>query len=227
MLNISNGDGGFEKNVLNDPEILIQWFPILKENIKKKLHISDDIIEDFIFYENICAVVKYQKNKKIRYFVVEQDLLLYNSLTNEVIAFGEIKRNYYDIPHADKQLIRNRNMLIENFESLEKNYPDIFIGANIIDKYFADTDSVETPIFTEKDFNLIKEHNINFIISCNPLPNTIATCSKISTQIIHWLYSSEITPEQYIENKIEKLIDDLNLRDLETIEKQISIFIVK
>ena len=50
-------------------------------------------------------MVKYERgsksknNIKTRYIPVETDLVLYNTLTKEIVAVGEVKSNPYDVPH--------------------------------------------------------------------------------------------------------------------------------
>ena len=48
---------------------------------------------------------------KVTYTSAENDLVLYDTQRKKVVAVGKVKANYYDIPHADYQLRRNRLML--------------------------------------------------------------------------------------------------------------------
>ena len=231
-LNLADdGDGGFELSVVEDEFIFNQWYPQIKDKIRKSYENEVDNINDFIdnlgIKTNLSYFVKHQKKKKYWFSgSAEQDLIIYHKPTNKVVACGEVKKNYYDIVHADHQLERDK-VIISGVCSNEK-YKEYTVDT-IIDRFVADPKNKDTPDFKTADFDTyLNKNTLDFIITMpKEMQQTVPFCSKIATQVTHKLFSSSFTPIEFINKKIELYKEGLNLTSLPAVLETKSIFIVK
>lgn len=231
-LNLADdGDGGFELSVVEDEFIFNQWFPEIKDKIRKSYEGDVDNINDFIdnlgIKTNLCYFAKHQKKKKYWFTgAAEQDLIIYHKPTNQVVACGEVKKNYYDIVHADHQLERDK--VIISGKCNNEKYEE-YLADTIVDRFVADPKNKDTPDFKATDFETyLNKHTIDFIITLpKEMQQTVPFCSKIATQVTHMLFSSSFTPTDFILQKIEHYQLELNLTSLPAVLETKSVFIVK
>lgn len=231
-LNLADdGDGGFELSVVEDEFIFNQWYPQIKDKIRKSYEGNVDNINDFIdnlgIKTNLSYFAKHQNKKKYWFSgAAEQDLIIYNKSTNQVVACGEVKKNYYDIVHADHQLERNK-VIISGKCSADK-YEEYTVDT-IVDRFVADPKKKDNPDFKTSDFETyINNHTIDFIITLpKEMQQTVPFCSKIATQVTHVLFSPSFTPADFIVKKIEQHEQELNLTSLPAILESKSVFTIK
>jgi hypothetical protein len=251
-LHAKTGDGGFELDVLNDPQVRSQWIPLFHKYLEQRCVVPSDgdlifnpseYFSSLKFYPGLYYVVKHKKGKKIWYSVAEQDIVVCDELG--VVAIGEVKKNYYDIGHADIQIIRDHVMLFGEespFKDLlrekhTKMYEEYYTGDNtIIERYLAQKDSIEKPFIKQDKCFRIKDDPCTFIITTeitemNGMPTAnykqkLRVSGKISNQITNWIFSADCVPDDYINHKINQLNSHLNFRNIDEISIQHAIFYI-
>jgi hypothetical protein len=230
-------DGGYEHDILNNPELKAKWYPHLMTFLETK-GVNCAALDVLVGH---YYVVKYERgsksknNIKTRYIPVETDLVLYNTLTKEIVAVGEVKSNPYDVPHADHQLSRNSVMMTgkaavpmttgnhyTEFLETDASEPCDKDNERITARYLAHKLRIDTPVLTASDWS----DPIRFIIAppVVHLPGCLHLPSKVATQITHWLYSSVQTPETYIQEKVDTLQDNLGVCEESEVVKRNVVF---
>lgn len=229
-------DGGYEHDILNNPELKGQWYPQLVSLLEGKGVKCDQL--DFLVGH--YYVVKYERgsksknNLKTRLVPAETDLVLYNTCTREIVAIGEVKSNAYDVPHADYQLSRGTVMMtgqvglktltthFTEYLETRTSEPVVLDQERITARYLAHKQRIETPVISGSSWS----DPVRFIIASPEvdLPGRLHLSSKVATQITHWLYSSEQTPETYIQEKVDTLQDYLGFCEADEVVKRNVVF---
>ena len=187
-----------------------------------------------IFYPGLYYVMRYERGKKVYYKSAETDLIIYDAQKRQVVARGEVKANYNDVPHADYQHRRNWLMLTGELE----DGTDTEAFAEYLDldptttttptptRYLAEKGEYEKPLFYREDF--CDQESLRHFIITKPQASggQLEVSSKVATQIAHWLFSSAKTPPDYIDSKIAALLEGLHFRDWETIRAGREVFVV-
>ena len=220
----NSSDGGFEKDILDKPELKVQWYPKLT-NLLQGRGVNCDRLD---FKVGHYYVVKHTKGSKTWYTPAEQDLILYDTVSNRIVAVGEVKANPVDIGHADYQLRRDTVMLLGDKATpayvADPRVSEYLEPSTISDRYIAEKGKFTTKVFTPSDWH----DPIRFIIT-QPMTNQagrLQVSSKVATQISHWLYSSATTPEDYIQKKVDDLQDKLNFQEDSVVKVQNMVFTV-
>ena len=224
-----DGDGGFEVNILQQPHLKEQWWPQLKTLLGQHPQMAqmtetdaEQYINSLKFYTGLSFVVKYRGGNTVP---AETDLILADPETNQIFAHGEVKHNPNDVCSADKQLRRDRLMLhgqVTTDHLTSETYPD-FTSDGVTERYLSKVVRTNRPDFLPSHYD---NHVITFIITgvLNDDSGVIAIPSKIATQTTHWLFSSSVTPEDYIQEKIDELETALHLRDLTEVGETVKVF---
>lgn len=243
-LHAKNGDDGFEVDVLNDPQVRSQWIPLFHKYLEQRYGVarngnqelifdSPEYLSSLKFYPGLYYVVKHKKGKKIWYSVAEQDIVVCDE--HGVVAIGEVKKNYYDIGHADIQIIRDHIMLFGEEspftdlmrEKHTKMYEEYCTGDNtIIERYLAEKDSIEKPFIKQDKCHRIRNNPCTFIITTaeDSYNKKLRVSGKICNQITNWIFSTNCVPNNYINAKINNLHSELNFRNIHEISNQHAIF---
>ena len=240
-----SGDGGFEISLI-DEEVQKQWYPFRLEKIKDYLSKSeksqigiDEIISRLQVMQNVEYVIEYKKGKKEWKVPFEQDIIIYDPVTNIVYDCGEAKSNYNDIGHADKQLIRNCtiigrnsiNKIVETHDSpfkLNKElYSEYLDDISIQNTYIArDKYSINNILFTSTNCTPLLEEYAGFIVTKEVQQNRLQVPSDVEVQISNWIYYTKLSDISYVQKHIDNLIDELNYRNIKTVIEQRDVFII-
>ncbi len=106
-----------------------------------------------------------------------------------------------------------------------------YLTTDVIERYIAEGKyTVYTPFFTLQNASALKNNKAGFIITSTDKTTNrkgLQISSKIATQITNWIYSSKTTPDAYIQEKINLLIDSLHYRDEQSILQDRLVFKVK
>ena len=244
-----NGDGGFERDILQDPKLKAQWYPklvgLLEARGLETRHLG--------WLTGHYYVVKHQSHQshqsKTWYRPAETDLVLYDTVTKRILAVGEVKSNPYDLGHADYQLRRNQVMMtgiaprdrigpsppdprFDEYLACHQQPPDADEAdpsQTIVARYLvADQTKLKkphTPVLASSDW----VDPIRFIITQPEVhyPGRLHVSSKVATQVAHWLFSSSQTPEAYLQAKVDGLQEELGLREREVVYAENQVFVVQ
>ena len=229
----SSSDGGFEQDVLNNPEVKAQWFPQLLQQLADRGLPADP--EDLGFRTNIEYVVKHRVDHKqgksgqsrYRHVPAEQDLVIYQLSTNRIVALIEIKSFPPDILEADYQIRRDLTMILGNAPD---NAPDLFsdhLAPTVVDRFLAEKGQYTKPLHRTPDFQHDPPPLTGIITSDRGnLPGQLQVPSSLQTQMTHWLYSSAETPAAYLEQELDGLFDSLPYRSEETVRAERAIYVI-
>ena len=200
---------------------------LVSRYLAKEGQLADPLL---IFYPGLYYVMRFANTmvKKVTYKSAETDLTIYDPKSQKVVARGEVKSNYNDVPHADFQHRRNWLMLTGDVDgdtpgAFSEYLPDEVENVTIT-RYLAEAGNYESPLFSQSDFS---ESLCNFIITKPQVKvGQLNVSSKVATQVTHWLFSSAKTPQSYIQGKIDALLDGLHFRDWLTIEREASVYVI-
>ena len=233
-----SGDGGFEKS-LTDENILPQWYPnrlaIIKNNLMdsdvKTEREVDEIINRLEIMQNVHYVSKFKKGKKSWIVPVEQDVIIYDPVTNIIYDCGEVKSNYFDIGNADMQIRRDKCIIMGKLiddQQVRSKYPQYFDDETMQGSYIAkDKTSVNKPMFTKNDSMSMLNDNTGFIITKEPKKSRLNVPSDVEIQITNWIYCSKHSDLEYVQDNIDKLISELGIRDIEQVSRDREIITIR
>ena len=103
-----------------------------------------------------------------------------------------------------------------------------YLTEHVVDRYIAYKGRPDVPIFTADNCQALLTPGRRFIITTDDRPEScLQVSSKVSTQITHWLFSSTTTPQEYIQGKVDALLDALQYRSPEVVQQQHQIYKVK
>ena len=179
---------------------------------------------------------------RLRRFPCEQDILIYDPVTGIVYDCGEAKSNYNDLGHADKQLLRDktiilRTMLSNTGEGKEGGEKTTLEGSSEFQQYIDDKMikstyiaknkyNVDTPLFVPEKCTPLLNSYSGFIVTKEAQPCRLAVPSTIEFQIANWLYSSKAASDEFVQENIDKIIDSLNYKSIETICGERDVFVI-
>lgn len=234
-----SGDGGFEKS-LTDPTVKSQWYPnrvlVIRNNLVESGEKEEEInaiIERLEIKQNVHYVAMHtsgvNNNKRNWIDDVEQDIIIYDPETNIVYDCGEAKKNYFDMGHADMQIRRNKRIILgEQFgdEVVETKYP-LYFDDTMVSSHIAETRrTLKTVKFTREHCEPLLNKSTGFIITSKPNDYKIHASSEVAVQIANWIYCSKSTDMDYVQESVDKLVSDLGIRDMETVQQSREVIII-
>lgn len=255
MYSSGSSDGGFELS-LTEEHIKAQWFPQRQGRIKQFIletgeeeEKASEIVERLEILKNVQYVLEYKTDgldsngkSRLRRFPCEQDILIYDPVTGIVYDCGEAKSNYNDLGHADKQLLRDktiilRTMLSNTGEGKEGGEKTTLEGSSEFQQYIDDKMikstyiaknkyNVDTPLFVPEKCTPLLNSYSGFIVTKEAQPCRLAVPSTIEFQIANWLYSSKAASDEFVQENIDKIIDSLNYKSIETICGERDVFVI-
>ena len=207
----------FEERVLSIG--IYDYIPIFIEKIKndyefmKYLKNKNMLLKDIQIHKNVHFVQKCKRlSGSIWYKCTECDFIL--SINNNVIAFGEIKLNYYDIPSANHQIERNTVLLFGD-KLVDKRLHDMYddewnSNELILDRYISSNEYRSVKLFSIDQCDAILKFRHGIIITTPSLPGQLPVPSNCSNRISQVLCTASCVSHSFIQKRINKILDKNN-----------------